>query len=154
MSWDKVVKILAAIAGGVAGMLGEWDIMLTVLACFMVIDYLTGLAVAWRKKSPKSENGGVSSKAGLDGLVKKFFLCVMVLVAALLDTALGNTTHVFRLAAAMYYTANEGISILENTALMGVPYPSFIVNALEVMKDQSDPDNKGKEDKSNGKKED
>lgn len=150
MTWDKVVKILAGLVGAVAGMLGEWDVMLTVLACFMVIDYATGVAVAWRKKSPKSENGGVSSKAGLDGLVKKFFICVMVLVAALLDTALGNTTHVFRMAAAMYYTANEGISILENTALMGVPYPSFILNALEVMKEKGDPDSKEKED--NGEK--
>lgn len=148
MTWDKIVKMLAGIAGAIAGMLGEWDVMLTVLACFMVIDYVTGVAVAWRKKSPKSENGGVSSKAGYDGLVKKFFICVMVLVAALLDTALGNTTHVFRLAAAMYYTANEGISILENTALMGVPYPSFILNALEAMREKGDPggDDKDKKD--------
>ena len=50
----------------------------------------------------------------------------------------------------MYYTANEGISILENTALMGVPYPSFILNALEVMKEKGDPDSKEKED--NGEK--
>lgn len=138
MTWDKVVKVLAGIAGGIAGLLGEWDVLLTVLACFMVIDYFTGLIVAARGRSPKSENGGVSSKAGFDGLIRKGFIIVIVLVAALLDSALGNTTHVFRLAAAMYYTANEGISILENTALMGVPYPAFILNALEALKEKGD----------------
>ena len=138
MTWDKIVKLLAGVAGAIAGLLGEWDILLTVLAAFMAIDYLTGLIVAWRGKSPKSEHGGVSSKAGFDGLVRKAFIIVVVLVAALLDTALGNSAHVFRMAAAMYYTANEGISILENTALMGVPYPAFILTALEAMKEKGD----------------
>lgn len=140
MTWDKIVKGLAGIAGAVAGFLGEWDVMLTVLACLMVIDYLTGLAVAWRGRSPKSESGSVSSRAGFDGLIRKGFICCMVLIAALLDAALGNSNHAFRLAAAMYYTANEGISILENTALMDVPYPAFILKALEAMRDKSDKD--------------
>ena len=140
---NRLIKWLAGIVGAIAGFLGEWDVMLTVLACLMVIDYLTGLAVAWRGKSPKSETGSVSSKAGFDGLVRKGFICMMVLVAALLDAALGNADHAFRLAAAMYYTANEGISILENTALMGVPYPAFILKALEAMREKGD---KGRDD--------
>lgn len=138
MTWDKIIKWLAGLVGGIAGFLGEWDVMLTVLACLMVIDYITGVAVAWAGKSPKTNTGGVSSKAGFDGLIRKGFICAMVLVAALLDAALGNSAHTFRLAAAMYYTANEGISILENTSLMGVPYPAFIHKALETMRESSD----------------
>lgn len=138
MTWDKALKYLAGIAGAAAGLLGEWNMLLTVLAWFMVIDYVTGLLVAWRGKSPKSETGGVSSKAGFDGLVKKFFIIIVVLVATLLDAAIGTERAIFQTAAATYYLANEGISILENTSLMGVPYPQFILKALETMRKKGD----------------
>ena len=137
-TWDRFVKGLAAVAGAVAGMLGEWNTLLTILALLMLIDYTTGLIVAWRGKSPKTESGGVSSRAGFDGLIRKFFIMVVVLVATLLDIAIGNSMYVFQTAATMYYIANEGISILENTALMGVKYPGFIIRALEAMRDKND----------------
>ena len=136
MSWDKILKACAGVLGAIAGLLGEWNMLLTVLACFMVIDYLTGLIVAWRGKSPKTESGGVSSRAGFDGLIRKFFIMVVVLVATLLDRAIGNSAAIFQTAATFYYIANEGISILENTSLMGVPYPAFIKNALDTLKDK------------------
>ena len=138
MSWDRILKTLAGIMGAAAGLLGEWNVLLTILAVFMVIDYVTGLIVAWRGKSPKTESGHVSSRAGFDGLIRKAFIMVIVLVATLLDVAIGNASRVFQTAATMYYIANEGISILENTALMGVKYPSFIIRALEAMRDKND----------------
>lgn len=138
MNWENVTKALAAAVGAVAGLLGEWNVLLTILALFMVIDYLTGLIVAWRGKSPKTETGGVSSRAGFDGLIRKAFIMVVVLVATLLDVAIGNASRVFQTAATMYYIANEGISILENTALMGVKYPKFIIKALEAMREKND----------------
>lgn len=138
MTWDKILKWLAGAVGAVAGLLGEWNVLLTILAIMMLLDYMTGLIVAWRGRSPKTETGGVSSKAGFDGLIRKFFIMVVVLVATLLDTAIGNSTRVFQTAATMYYIANEGISILENTALMGVKYPAFIRNALETLEKQSE----------------
>ena len=146
MKWEQATKALAAVVGAAAGMLGEWNVLLTILALFMVIDYLTGLIVAWRGKSPKTESGGVSSKAGFDGLIRKFFIMVVVLVATLLDVAIGNASRVFQTAATMYYIANEGISILENTALMGVKYPKFIIRALEAMRDKNDTLDDGKID--------
>ena len=138
MSWDNITKALAAAAGAVAGLLGEWNVLLTILAILMLTDYLTGLIVAWRGKSPKTEGGGVSSKAGFDGLIRKFFIMVVILVATLLDTAIGNSTRMFQTAATMYYIANEGISILENTALMGVKYPVLIEKALETLREKND----------------
>ena len=138
MTWDKILKTLAGMVGAAAGLLGEWNVLLTILAVFMVIDYATGLIVAWRGKSPKTESGHVSSKAGFDGLIRKAFIMVIVLVATLLDVAIGNASRVFQTAATMYYIANEGISILENTALMGVKYPVFIIRALEAMRDKND----------------
>lgn len=138
MKWDNVVKVLAGIAGAAAGLLGEWNMLLTILAWFMVIDYMTGLVVAFRGRSPKTEGGGVSSKAGFDGLIRKAFIMVVVLVATLLDAAIGTTARVFQTAATLYYIANEGISILENTSLMGVPYPAFILKALEAIREKAD----------------
>lgn len=131
--WDKITKIVCAAIGALTGLLGEWSIMLTVLAWMMVIDYLTGVICAWRGKSPKSANGGVSSKVGFDGLARKGIIVLIVLMATLLDRAIGTDGAVFQTAAAGYYIANEGISILENSALMGVPYPKAIKDALEVL---------------------
>ena len=136
--WEKMTKIAAALAGAAAGLLGEWNVLLTVLAWMMGIDYLTGLICAWRGRSPKTEGGGVSSKAGFDGLARKSLIIMIVLMATLLDRAIGSGQALFQTAAAGYYIANEGISILENSALMGVPYPKAIVDALEGLRDGGD----------------
>ena len=138
MLWEKITKIAAALAGAAAGMLGEWNILLSVLAWMMTIDYLTGVICAWRGKSPKTEGGGISSKAGVDGLARKSLIIMIVLMATLLDRAIGSGSALFQTAAASYYIANEGISILENSALMGVPYPKTIVNALENLRKEDD----------------
>jgi toxin secretion/phage lysis holin len=138
--WDKIVKSLALAFGAVAGFLGEWNVLLTVLACMMVLDYLSGLMVAFAGNSPKSAGGGVSSKVGFQGLMKKGFIIVIVLVATLLDKALGTTAMIFQTAATCYYIANEGISVLENAALMGLPFPAKLKGALETLKQKNDAD--------------
>ena len=138
MTWDRVTKAVAGIIGGAAGLLGGWSTLLTILAWFMGIDYFSGLIVAWRGRSPKTEHGGISSKAGFDGLIRKAFIMLVVLMATLLDRAIGNSASVFQTAATTYYIANEGISILENTSLMGVKYPAFIRKALEALREQGD----------------
>lgn len=136
--WDRIIKAFAAIGGAIAGLLGEWSTMLTLLAVAMGVDYLSGLIVAWRGKSPKTEGGGLSSKAGFDGLAKKAFIILIVLLATILDRAVGGTTAIFQTAATAYYIANEGLSILENAALMGVNFPPKIKNALEALKSKGD----------------
>ena len=138
MTWDRVTKAVAGIIGGAAGLLGGWSPLLTILAWFMGIDSFSGLIVAWRGRSPKTEHGGISSKAGFDGLIRKAFIMLVVLMATLLDRAIGNSASVFQTAATTYYIANEGISILENTSLMGVKYPAFILRALEAMRERGD----------------
>ncbi len=136
--WEKVVKYLALAGGAVAGFFGEWNVMLTVLACMMALDYISGVMVAAAGKSPKTENGGISSKIGFQGLMKKGFIIVIVLAATFLDRALGTDAAIFQLAAAGYYIANEGISILENAELLGVPFPARIKNAFEEMRKKGD----------------
>lgn len=128
--WDKVVKISAAALGAVAGALGGWSWLMTVLLGCMIADYVSGTLVAWMGKSLKTEYGGLSSKVGAVGLVRKGLMVMVVLVAALLDRALGQGNTMFRDAVCWFYIANEGISLMENLNLAGVPFPQKLKELL------------------------
>lgn len=136
--WDKVLKTLCAIGGAIAGLFGQWPTMLTILVVVMCIDYVSGVIVAASGRSPKSESGGLSSKAGFIGIAKKGFIMLIVLLATMLDHAIGDEAMLFQGAAACYYIANEGLSILENAVLMDLPVPGVIKRALEELRDKND----------------
>lgn len=136
--WDKIVKACAAVLGAVAGFFGEWNMVLTVLLVAMGIDYVAGLIVAMAGRSPKTESGKLSSKAGFLGLAKKAMMILVVLTATLLDKAVGNSTSVFQTAVALFYIANEGLSILENAVLLDLPVPGVIKRALDMLKEQGE----------------
>lgn len=138
MTWDKILKIIAGVAGAIAGLFGEWTTMLTILVVVMALDYVSGWIVAWCGKSPKTENGGLSSKIGFIGIAKKGFIMLLVLLATLLDRAIGNDTYIFQSSLVLYYIANEGLSILENAALLGVKFPKKLQRALETIRETED----------------
>ena len=138
IAWDKLVKGLAAAGGAVAGALGGVDTALLALTAFMAIDYATGLIVGWMGRSTKTETGRLDSKTGFVGLTKKGLMMLMVLMAALLDRALGADAAVFRSLMIWFYIANEGLSILENLTLAGVPFPPRIREALEQLQRPGD----------------
>ena len=138
MTWDKILKFLAAVVGAICGLFGEWNTMLTILVVAMTTDYISGWIVAWCGKSPKTENGGLSSKIGFIGIAKKAFIMLLVLLATLLDRVIGGDTAVFQSSLVLYYIANEGLSILENAALIGVRFPAKLKKALETMREQED----------------
>lgn len=139
MTWDKILKFLAGIAGAICGLFGEWSTTLTILVVVMAIDYISGVIVAACGKSPKTEAGGLSSKVGFIGIAKKGFIMLLVLLATMLDKALNNQTMVFQTSLVFYYIANEGLSVLENAALMGLPFPEKLKKALEALRDQEKP---------------
>lgn len=134
---NTVLGIAAVIGSTVAHALGGWDMALKVLVCFMILDYATGWLVAalWHK-SGKSETGALSSDAGFKGLLKKCVMLALVWMGNLLDRATGS--DFVRTAVCMFFIANEGLSILENTAIMGIPYPAFIKNMLDAMRRAAD----------------
>ena len=138
MTWDKITKAAFAVAGAVAGLFGEWNTMLTIFVAMMALDYLTGLIVAACGKSPKTEGGRLSSKAGFIGIARKAIMIILVGLATLVDRALGNEAMVFQSALVFYYIANEGLSILENAALLGVRFPDKLRKALEAMQERED----------------
>lgn len=137
-AWDRIVKGAAAVCGAVAGYFGGIDTALTVLMAFMAIDYATGVVAAWLGKSAKTANGCLDSKVGFAGLAKKGLMLLMVLVAAMLDRALGTEAAVFRSLMIWFYIANEGLSILENLTLSGVPFPQRVRDALEQLRREND----------------
>ena len=134
---NAVLAALAAFGTFVANALGGWDAALQVLIGLMAADYVTGLIVAGVfKRSGKSETGALESRAGFKGIVRKCTILMLVWVAAMLDRLTGAAY--IRTAVCLFFIGNEGLSILENTALMGVPYPAFVRNALEAMRDKGD----------------
>lgn len=134
---DMILAALAAAGSAIAGALGGWDAALSTLLILMAIDYVTGVLVAavWHK-SGKTDSGGVSSAAGFKGLLRKAVMLLVVFLAAQMDKTLG--IDYVRTAACLFYIANEGLSILENTAIMGVPYPAFIRNMLDALRKKTD----------------
>jgi toxin secretion/phage lysis holin len=128
-----ILAALAASGGFLSNMLGGWDMLLQVLIVIMAVDVITGWMVAGVfHKSPKTETGALDSKIGFKGLFKKFSVLLLILVAAQLDKAIGGSFS--RTAVILFFCGNEGLSILENLALMGIEYPAFLKNALEALK--------------------
>lgn len=133
---------IGIVGSTVAAAFGGWDAAMITLISMMVIDYLTGVLVAGVfHNSPKTENGTLESKAGWKGLCRKGVTLLIVLVAARLDIILG--TGFIRDAVVIGYIANEIISIIENAGLMGVPIPSAIEKAIEVLQQKGSEDNGG-----------
>jgi toxin secretion/phage lysis holin len=120
--------IIATIGTGITWLLGSWDTALVVLIIFMVLDYMTGLLRAYVNKE-------VSSDVGLKGIARKGVIFVVLIVAVMLDRLLNTGTWVFRTLVCYFYIANEGISLLENCAGLGLPIPEKIKDALVQLKD-------------------
>ena len=134
---NSALAAIAAAGAFIANQLGGWDAFLKVLVGFMAADYVTGLALAgiW-KRSPKSETGALESKASFKGLCKKSAIIMIVWIAVLLDDAIG--AEYIRAAVVLCFVGNEGLSLCENLALMGVPFPAFFKKALEALRDKGD----------------
>jgi toxin secretion/phage lysis holin len=132
-----VLAGLAAVGGVASQYLGGWDQLTQLLAWAMGIDYLTGAlcAAVWHK-SPKTATGGYESRAGFKGLIRKGVIVLIVMIAAELDK-LAHTTAM-RTATILFFAANDGMSILENLGIMGVPYPPALKNAFEVLRRKSE----------------
>lgn len=136
----SILGAVGVIGSIIANWLGGWDMALQTLVLFMAVDYIMGLIVAGVfKKSSKTENGALESKAGFKGLCKKGVVLLIVLVATQLDLLTG--TNIIRNAVIIGYITNELVSIAENVGLMGLPFPEPIQKALEMLKKKEGVDN-------------
>ena len=128
--------VVAIVGTALTWLFGAWDTALMVLVCFMVLDYCTGVIRAFINKE-------VSSDIGLKGIARKTVILIVLIVEVLLDRLLNTGTWVFRTIVCYFYIANEGISLLENCAGLGLPVPESIQNALVQLKDGEKKELKG-----------
>ena len=123
--------------GGVSVLVGGWDQGILTLLIMMAIDYITGLVVAGVfKKSGKSENGALESRAGFKGLCRKGVIILIVVIAVRLDLLL--ETDFIRNMTIIAFVVNEIISIVENVGLMGVPIPGVITRSIDILKSKTE----------------
>lgn len=141
---ETICTIVGLIGGFIAAIFGGWDSALVTLVIFMGIDFFTGVVTAAMKKSKHTESGGLSSKAGWFGLAKKVCTLLLIAVAVRMDIMLG-TTYI-RDAVCISFCLNELLSIVENTSLMGIPYPPVLKNAIDILQKKTGRTNESEED--------
>jgi len=124
--WNVIALITAAVGGWLGWFLGGCDGFLYALIAFVVIDYITGVMCAVLDHK-------LSSEVGFRGLFKKMLIFMMVGIARILDGYVLNDGSVLRTAVIFFYCSNEGISILENAAHIGLPVPDKIKSILEQL---------------------
>lgn len=107
-------------------LLGGIDIALTSLITVIVIDYLTGIASAVYNKE-------LNSKTGIKGILKKFCYLLVVALSVVIDN-LTDQSGVIRTLVIYFFVANDGLSIIENMAEMGVKLPQKLLDSLEQIK--------------------
>lgn len=134
---QMICSILGVIGSAVASIFGGWDAGLATLLIFMGLDYVTGLIVAGVfHNSTKTDTGTLESKAGWKGLCRKCMTLIFVLVAYRLDLVIG--TNYIRDAVIIAFIANETISLVENAGLMGLPLPSVIRKAIDILQKKTE----------------
>ena len=132
-----ILSGVACVGAAITSLLGGWNGAMTTLVILMLIDYITGILVAGVfHNSPKCFGGALSSSVGFKGLCRKFVILLIVVVACRVDILL-NTT-IIRDATCIGFCANELVSITENAGLMGIPLPRKLVDAIEVLRGESD----------------
>ena len=107
---------------------GAWDIAIQVLVAFMVIDWITGVIVAYI-------NGDIDSRVGFKGILKKVLILIALIVGVLLDRLIG-IEWTFRTVVSYFFIGNEGWSILENIGKTGLPLPEKLKDKLAQLKDE------------------
>lgn len=107
-------------------LIGGFDIAIQSLLIVMVVDYLTGIASAIYNKE-------LSSKIGFNGIIKKFCYLLVVALSVVIDNLTGQS-GLIRTLVIYFFVANDGLSIIENMAEMGVKLPQKLIDALEQIK--------------------
>ncbi|MGF7186636.1 toxin secretion/phage lysis holin [Desulfitispora alkaliphila] len=113
----------SAVGGYLGWFLGGYDGFLYALIIFVVVDYLTGVMVAILERK-------LSSDVGFRGIFKKVMIFTMVGMAHIIDSEIIGDGSALRTAVIFFYISNEGISIIENASIVGLPVPEKIKAAL------------------------
>ena len=129
--WNVVQAVFAALGGWLGWFLGGCDGLIYALVAFVVIDYITGFMCAVSDKT-------LSSSVGFRGICRKVLIFLLVGIANILDTNVIGTGSVLRTAAIFFYISNEGVSLLENAAHLGLPVPGAVKDVLEQLHNRAE----------------
>ena len=129
--WTTIQVVFAGIGGWLGWFLGGCDGLLYALLAFVVIDYITGIMCAVVDKK-------LSSEVGFKGIFKKVLIFALVGSGHILDTRVIGSGSVMRTAVIFFYLSNEGVSLLENAAYLGLPIPQKLKSVLEQLHDRSE----------------
>ncbi len=129
--WNTIQLIFAAIGGWLGYFLGGFDGLLYALLAFVVLDYITGVMCAIADKT-------LSSNVGFKGICRKVLIFLLVGVANILDVHVIGTGSVLRTAIIFFYISNEGVSLTENAAHLGLPVPEKLKAVLEQLHNRED----------------
>ena len=128
--WNTIQLVFTGIGGWLGYFLGGWDGLLYALIAFVAIDYVTGVMCA-------ISNHTLSSEVGFKGICRKVLIFLLVGIGSILDAHVIGSGSVLRTAVIFFYISNEGVSILENAARLGLPVPEKIKVVLEQLHDRS-----------------
>ena len=131
--WNVIQLVFAAVGGWLGYFLGGYDGLLYALVVFMVVDYITGVMCAVSDKK-------LSSAVGFKGICRKVLILMLVGIANLLDVEVIGTGAVLRTAVIFFYLSNEGVSLLENAAHLGLPIPKKLKAILAQLHDRAEGD--------------
>ena len=138
--WNIIQVALAAVGGWLGWFLGGCDGLLYALIAFVVIDYITGIMCAIYDKN-------LSSSIGFKGICKKVLIFLMVGIGHILDTKVIGTGSVLRTAFIFFYISDEGISLIENAAHLGLPIPEKLRDVLEQLHNRAEKEENNGESK-------
>lgn len=132
--WNTVQLIFTAVGGWLGWFLGGCDGLLYALLVFVTLDYITGImcAVADHK---------LSSEVGFKGICRKVLIFALVGIGHVVDAQIIGTGSVLRTAVIFFYLSNEGVSLTENAAHLGLPIPEKLKAVLEQLHDRAEKDN-------------
>lgn len=122
---------LSTVGAWLGAWLGGLDGLIYALIAFVIADYITGVLAAVSEKR-------VNSTIGFRGISRKIIIFTLIGLAHLLDTRVLGTPGVLRTTTVIFYLSNDGISVVENAARLGLPIPPPIRDALDVINDTSD----------------
>ena len=131
--WNVIQLVFSAVGGWLGYFLGGYDGLLYALVVFMVMDYITGVMCAVSDKK-------LSSAVGFKGICRKVLILMLVGIANLLDVQVIGTGAVLRTAVIFFYLSNEGVSLLENAAHLGLPIPKKLKAILAQLHDRAEGD--------------
>ena len=131
--WNLCQLVFTAVGGWLGYFLGGCDGLLIALAVFVVADYITGVMCAVSDKK-------LSSEVGFESICRKIIIFLLVGIAHILDVTMIATGSVLRTAVIFFYLSNEGVSLLENAAHLGLPIPEKLKDVLEQLHDRAEKD--------------